>query len=203
MLQDAKDRRTAVREEDPRAKALPGPTDPNRDTVVKDPGERFQWSYPDLSGNIVTNMDPRFAGKVVLVNIAGSWCPNCHDEAPFLVELYRKYRSQGLEIVALSFEEADQLKDPARLRAFIKKYGIEYTVLLCGEPSQAKDRLTQAVNWKAWPTTFFGGSDGLGRGVHAGFPSSASGELHPQAKAELTAAVEKLLKEHLRSAREG
>jgi thiol-disulfide isomerase/thioredoxin len=45
----------------------------------------------------------------VLVTLMGSWCPDCHDEAPFLESLYRKYRSRGLEIVALSFEEGDQL----------------------------------------------------------------------------------------------
>src|SRR5262249_24967053 len=84
ILQDGKNKLTAMREEAARAKGLPEPTDPNKHTVVKDPGERFQWSYPDLSGKTVTNEDPRFAGKVVLVNIAGSWCPNCHDEAPFL-----------------------------------------------------------------------------------------------------------------------
>ena len=74
---------------------------------------------------------------MVLVNITGSWCPNCHDEAPFLAELYRKYRSQGLEVVALSFEEGDQLTNPTRLRAFMKEYGIDYTVLLGGSPTIA------------------------------------------------------------------
>ena len=201
ILQDGKNKLTAVRAEDARAKGLPEPTDPNRHTVVKDPGERFQWSYPDLSGKLITNEDPRFAGKVVLVNIAGSWCPNCHDETPFLVELYRKYHRQGLEIVGLFFEEADQLKDPARLRAFVKRYGIEYTVVLCGEPNQAKDKLTQAVNWNAWPTTFFVGRDGRVQRVHAGFPSSASGEMFRQAKVDFAREVEDLLKEHLRSAR--
>ena len=72
------------------------------------------------------------------MNISGSWCPNCHDEAPFLAELYKKYRGKGLEIVTLSFEEADQLANPTRLRAFIANYGIDYTVLLAGEPDQAR-----------------------------------------------------------------
>jgi thiol-disulfide isomerase/thioredoxin len=154
-----------------------------------------------LNGKTVSNADAKFRGKVVLVNITGSWCPNCHDEAPFLAELYKKYRDQGLEIVALSFEEADQLKDLARLRAFIKRYGIEYTVLVGGEPSEATAKLTQAVNWNSWPTTFFIGRDGLVRGVHAGFPSSASGDLYRQAKDEFTAEVQHLLRENQRTAR--
>ncbi|MEZ5286715.1 MAG: TlpA disulfide reductase family protein [Vicinamibacterales bacterium] len=46
----------------------------------------------------------RFRGKVVLVNISGSWCPNCHDEAPFLAALHRRFKDRGFEIVTLSFE---------------------------------------------------------------------------------------------------
>jgi thiol-disulfide isomerase/thioredoxin len=61
---------------------------------------------------------------VVIVSIGGSLCPNCHDEAPFLGDPYRKYKSQGLEIVELSFEEAGQLANPTRLRGFIRRYGI-------------------------------------------------------------------------------
>lgn len=201
ILQNGKTKLTAVRWEQARAKGLPEPTDPSRHTSVRDPAEPFQFNFPDLKGHMVSNTDPRFRGKVLLVNITGSWCPNCHDEAPFLAELYRKYRDQGLEIVALSFEESDQLKDPTRLRAFIKKYGIEYTVLLGGEPGEAKHKLTQAVNWNAWPTTFFLGRDGRVRSVHAGFPSSASGDLHLQAKQEFTHQVERLLRENVRTAR--
>jgi thiol-disulfide isomerase/thioredoxin len=201
MLQNGKAKLTAARVEQARAQGLAEPTDPSHHTSVRNPEEPFQFRFPDLTGKLVSNTDARFRGKVVLVNIAGSWCPNCHDETPFLVELYRKYHAQGLEIVMLDFEEPEQLKDPARLRAFIQKYGIEYTVLIGGETSEAKDKLTQAVNWNAWPTTFFLGRDGLVRGVHAGFPSSASGDLHRQAKEEFAAKVESLLKENLRTAR--
>jgi thiol-disulfide isomerase/thioredoxin len=186
----------AVRPEEALAKGLPQPTDPEKHTSVKDPSQPFNFSFPDLKGNLVSNTDARFRGKVVLINITGSWCPNCHDEAPFLAAMYDKYHSQGLEVVALNFEEADQLKDPTRLRAFIKEYGIKYTVLLCGETDSAKTKLTQAVNWDAWPTTFFVGRDGLVRSVHAGFPSPGSGELYKQAKDEFTAKVEKLLAEN-------
>jgi thiol-disulfide isomerase/thioredoxin len=201
LLENAKTQRTAVRWEVAHAKGLAEPTDPMKHTSVKDPNEAFQYSFPDLNGRTVSNADAKFRGKVVLVNITGSWCPNCHDEAPFLSDLYKKYRDQGLEIVALSFEEADQLKDLARLRAFIKRYDIQYTVLVGGEPSEAKDKLTQAVNWNSWPTTFFIGRDGLVRGVHAGFPSSASGDLYRQAKDEFTAEVQHLLRENQRTSR--
>ena len=189
---------TAVRDNAPRAKEIGAPTDPSRHTSVKDPGEPFRFSFPDLQGKTVSHTDPKFAGKVVLVNISGSWCPNCHDEAPFLSSLYRKYRAHGLEIVSLSFEEADQLSNPTRLKAFIATYGIEYTVLLSGEPEQLAEKLPQAVNLNAFPTTFILGRDGRVRGVHAGFPSPGSGEFYRKAEREITGQVERLLAERPR-----
>lgn len=195
ILQDGKTKLIGVRENEAKAKGLPEPADPSKHTSVKDPTKPFTFALPDLDGKLVTNEDLRFHGKVVLINILGSWCPNCHDEAPFLAALYKKYRLKGLEIVALAFEEGDQAKDPVRLRAFVKKYGIEYTVLLGGEPSEAPAKLVQVVNFNAWPTTFFVGRDGLVRGSHAGFPSVASGELYTQAKADFESKIEQLLRE--------
>ncbi|PWU12658.1 MAG: hypothetical protein C5B51_00320 [Terriglobia bacterium] len=195
ILSDGKTRMTAVRPAEARSRNLPPPADFNTHTSVKDPNEPFRFRFPDLNGRMVSNTDPRFRGKVVLVEITGSWCPNCHDEAPFLVDLYKKYKEQGLEIVSLSFEEGDQLKNPKRLRAFIRKYGIEFPVLLCGEPEDAKEKLTQAVDWDAWPTTFFLDRRGLVRRVHAGFPSSPSAELYREAIADFQSEVVTLLGE--------
>ena len=92
-----------------RALGIPEPPDPSRYTNVKDPTTPFHFSFPDVTGKIVSDTDAMFRGKVVLLAIGGSWCPNCHDEAPFLQQLYRKYLRRGLEIVTLSFEEAEQL----------------------------------------------------------------------------------------------
>jgi peroxiredoxin len=196
ILQNGKTKLSAVRAEVAQARGIPLPADPTQHTRVKDASEPFRFSFPDLNGKLVSNTDERFRNKVVLVEVSGSRCPNCHDEAPFLVELYRRYHSRGLEIVTLSFEEADQLQDPVRLRAFVKKYGIEYTMLLCGEQDDAKVKLTQADNWNAWPTTFFLGRDGRVHSVHAGFTSTGSGDLFRQAKADFVATVEGLLAEN-------
>jgi thiol-disulfide isomerase/thioredoxin len=192
---------TALRPEQARAKGLPEPTDASQHTRVNDPTKPFNFSFPDLNGKIVSNTDARFRNKVLLINITGSWCPNCHDEAPFLAALYNKYHDQGLEIVALSFEEAEQLGDPTRLKAFIKEYGIKYTVLLGGETGSAKEKLTQALDWDSWPTTFFVGRDGLVKRVHSGFPSPGSGELFKKAEEEFRAEVERLLAENQSSSR--
>jgi thiol-disulfide isomerase/thioredoxin len=192
---------TAYRPVDARAKGLPEPTDPTRHTRVSNPDEPFAFSFPDVDGHTVSNTDARFRGKVVLVNITGSWCPNCHDEAPFLAELYRKYHSQGLEIVALDFEEPEQLKDLTRLRAFVKHYGIEYTVLVGGDPDQVNQKIPQLVNLNAWPTTLFIGRDGLVKTIHVGFASAASGEFNAELKKEITANVEQLLAQNQEGSR--
>lgn len=186
---------TATRAEIARAKGLPAPADPAHHTTVKDPAEPFYFRFPDLTGHIVADTDPRFRGKVILVSVGGSWCPNCHDEAPFLMELYRRYHGLGLEIVSLSFEEDDQGKDPRRLHAFVEKYGIEYPVLLCGDPADVEEKLPQTVNLTTWPATFFLGRDGRVRATHAGFASRATGELHKQLKEDMAGLVERLLAE--------
>lgn len=185
----------AARADAPAAAAIGTPTDPSLHTRIKNPSEAFHFSFPDLEGRVVSSTDAQFRGKVLLVNISGSWCPNCHDEAPFLSALYKKYRAKGLEIVTLSFEEADQLANPTRLRAFIATYGLEYTVLLPGEPDELAEKVPQAENLNAFPTTFLLARDGRVRGVHAGFPSPGSGAFYTKAEHEITEQVERLLAE--------
>ncbi len=201
VVQNAKSAYRAVRSAAARAQGLPEPADPTRWTSVADASQPLRFTAPDLSGRPISESDPLFQGKVVLLNITGSWCPNCHDEAPFLADLYRKYRHRGLEIIALSFEEAEQLQQPDRLKAFVRTYGIEYTVLLGGTPDDVKAKLPQAVNLNTWPATFFIGRDGLVRGAHAGFASRAAGPEHERVKADFVAKVEKLLVETVREAR--
>ena len=195
LVQNRRRELVAVRSDSARAAELDQPTDPSRHTTVVDPDEPFRFSFPDLEGRVVTNEDARFDGKVVLVSITGSWCPNCHDEAPFLSTLYRTYRDLGLEIVAFSFEQEDQLADPTRLRAFIALYELDYTFLLAGVPDELSAKVPQAVNLNAVPTTFLLGRDGRVRAVHAGFPSPASGSFYTDVIDEITSQVEALLAE--------
>lgn len=195
LLQDKKTSLTAFRATDPRASAIPDPTDPELHTRAKDPNAVFTFSFPDLDGRIVSSSDERFQNKVLAISMTGSWCPNCHDEAPFLSELYRKYKGDGLEVIAFAFEEEAQLKNPVRLKAFLKKFGIEYPVLLAGIPDQLNEKVPQAENLNAFPTTVFVGRDGRIRSIHAGFASKAAGEFHEKGKGAVTAIVERLLAE--------
>jgi thiol-disulfide isomerase/thioredoxin len=193
LVMNGKTEYTALRPEAARAKGLAPPTDPADHTGVKDPSEVFHFAFNDLSGKLISQDDPRLKGKVIVLNVFGSWCPNCHDEAPFLEEMYKKYRARGVEVVGVDFEEADQLQDPVRMRAFAKRYGIDYTILVAGATGEVNEKLSQMKNFNAWPTTFFIGKDGRVAHVHAGFPSSASGKKYTEAKQDFAQTVERLL----------
>ena len=189
-----------------RAKGIPEPPDPSRYTNVKHPTEPFHFSFPDVAGKTVSDTDPQFQGKVVILAIGGSWCPNCHDEAPFLSELYRDYHARGLEIVGLMFEnDADPKVARPRVQTFIKRYDIKYPMLLCGTTNPTPtsktiaDALPEIVNFGAYPTSIYLGRDGRVRSVHAGFASPATGEEHVRLKKELRAFVEQLIAEPARA----
>jgi thiol-disulfide isomerase/thioredoxin len=185
-----------VRSSEARAKGIPEPPDPSRYTTVKDPTSAFQFAFPDLTGKTVSSSDPAFKGKVVILSIGGSWCPNCHDEAPFLGELYRDYRARGLEIVGLMFEnDPDPVVARPRVQSFIKRHSIKYPMLLAGTTQNIAEKMPQIVNFGAYPTTIYLGRDGKVRGVHAGFASPATGEEHTRLKTELRELVERLLAE--------
>lgn len=185
----------AYRPEVARAKGLPEPSNFLTHTTVRDPDAVFTYAFPDVNGKVITHEDPIVKGKVVVAVVTGTWCPNCHDEAQFLVELQKQYGSRGLQVIALDFEEEDQLNSLTRVRAFIKKYGVPYPYLIAGTPAEMWDKIPQAVNLNSWPTTFFIGRDGKVKAVHAGFAGPASGPFHTALKAEFTSVIEKLLKE--------
>jgi len=195
-----------VRGAEARAKGIPEPPDPSRYTTVKDPTTPFAFSFPDMTGKIVSNTDPAFRGKVVILAIGGSWCPNCHDEAPFLGELYHDYHARGLEIVGLMFEnDPNPTVFRPRVASFVKRYNIQYPMLYAGTTNptpQSKviaEALPQIVNFGAYPTSVYLGRDGRVRSVHAGFASPATGEEHVRLKKELREVVEHLLAETAQS----
>jgi len=183
----------AYRADVAQAKGLPQPEDYDTHTSVRDPEEKFAFSFPDVHGKLVSNEDARFKGKVVLAIVTGTWCPNCHDEAQYLVQLDKKYRDKGLAIVALDFEEPEQQKSLERQRAFVKKYGVQYTYLIAGAPSDIGEKLPQLVNLNTWPATIFVGRDGLVKGVHSGFASPASGQFNSELQKDFAAKIEQLL----------
>src|ERR1035438_3896370 len=87
----------AYRTEEARAKGVAEPADFTTHTTMRDPNEVFTYKFPDVNGKVLSNEDPKFKNKVVLAIVTGTWCPNCHDEAQYLVQLYAKYHDKGLE----------------------------------------------------------------------------------------------------------
>jgi thiol-disulfide isomerase/thioredoxin len=189
---------TAARTQEAAAKGLPNPPDPSLYTSVDNSSEPFRFQAPDLDGKMVTSDDPLFQGKVLLVTVMGSWCPNCHDEAPFYEQLYRQYQAQGLEIIALSFEYTGEIeRDRAQIRAFNRRHGVTYLTLLAGTTNDGEVQrvLPQLSNFGAFPTTIFVGRDGRPRTVHAGFSGPATGSAFELLKVQITNLVRVLLAE--------
>jgi thiol-disulfide isomerase/thioredoxin len=160
--------------------------------------EPFRFAFPDLSGRLVSSDDPRFKGKVVLVDIFGSWCPTCHDAAPALVRLYRDYHARGVEVVGLAFEAiGDSAIDAPLVRRYRDKFGIPFPLLMGGVSDQeaVSAALPQLRGFTAFPTTIFLGRDGRVRRIHAGFYGPATGAQHQALVREFRREVEALLRE--------
>jgi thiol-disulfide isomerase/thioredoxin len=193
-LESGAQKLVALRPAEARARNLAPPLDPMTYAHVKNPDERFHFSFKDVDGKPYT--EDSFAGKPYVVSITGSWCPNCRDEAPFLVELYQGYHAKGMEMAAFCFESAG---DPtwAPLRAFVRKFNIQYPALLAGEPSAGvlKTAVPQIENLSAYPTTIYVGKDGKVRAVHTGFPSGGSGVELARVKEEIRATIEHMIAE--------
>jgi thiol-disulfide isomerase/thioredoxin len=187
------DKLIAYRPEVERTKGLPEPDNYQTHTGVRNPDEVFKFAFPDDNGKLVSNDDIRFKNKVVIAMITGTWCPNCHDEAQYLVQLYKKYHDKGLEIVALDFEEPSQQKSLSREKAFVKHYGVQYPYLIAGDVHEVWEKIPQFSNLNSWPTIIFIGRDGKVKATHTGFASPASGEFYTQLKSEFESNVEKLL----------
>lgn len=163
-------------------------------TRMRNPSEPLRFSFPDLDGKPVASTDERFRGKALLVTIMGSWCPNCHDEAVFLIELYDKFRGRGLEIVALGFEYTGEApRDVRQLKIFAQRYRVPYPILYAGATEDAEKTLVQIEGFRSYPTTILTGRDGKVRLIHTGFDGPATGARFTQLKRDITAAVEQAL----------
>jgi thiol-disulfide isomerase/thioredoxin len=169
------------------------PIDPTQYTKVKNPNEPFAFSFRDVEGKLVSNTDAQYKGKVVLVNITGSWCPNCNDDAPVLDALYKKYKTQGLEIVGLSFESGDIDYDRDRVKAFVARNKVTYPILIAGTVDNIATQLPFVENFAGYPTTFFLDRSGKVKLIHDGFSGPGTGVEYERLKAEIDSEVRKLL----------
>jgi len=167
-------------------------------TAMRDGVRQFDFAFPDLSGKTVSSKDPQFRGKVLIVALAGSWCPNCHDEAAFLAPLYKDYRGKGLEIVSLQFEHFGDFERAAQAtQRFRQHYGIEYTTLIAGvsDKDEAAKKLPMLKSFIAFPTTVFIDRKGNVRKIHTGYTGPATGDHYIQFVNEVKTTLDRLLAE--------
>jgi thiol-disulfide isomerase/thioredoxin len=167
-------------------------------TAMRPGVKKFDFAFPDLSGKTVSSKDPQFHGKVLIVALAGSWCPNCHDEAAFLAPLYKDYRGKGLEIVSLMFEHFGDFPHAAEAtQRFRQHYGIEYTTLIAGisDKDEAAKKLPMLQRFVAFPTTIFVDRKGNVRKIHTGYTGPATGDHYIQFVSEVKTTLDQLLAE--------
>lgn len=170
--------------------------DANSLTYLKDGFDQIEFSFNNIEGETVSLIDDKFKNKVVIVQIMGSWCPNCMDETAYLVSLYNNLSSQGLEIVSLAFEKSDNeetnLHSLKRLRDHFK---VPYEILLAGKASkrEAANKLPMLNHVLSFPTSIYIDRTGKVRRIHTGFSGPGTGEYYKEFVEETNRFVTQLL----------
>ncbi len=169
-------------------------------TFLNDGYEKLAFSFPDVNGNYISLEDPQFQNKVVLIQIMGTYCPNCLDESKFLVEYLKENSQDDLEVIALAFEyaktEEAAFKGITRLK---DRLGISYPVLLAqygsADKKTANEKLPMLNHILSYPTTIFIDKKGEVRKIHTGFNGPATGEKYVEFKQDFKEIVNSLLAE--------
>tara|TARA_R110002073_G_scaffold138424_2_gene288052 strand:- start:27001 stop:28206 length:1206 start_codon:yes stop_codon:yes gene_type:complete len=169
-------------------------------TFIKEGYDTFNFSFPDLDGNVVSLSDERFKDKVVLIQLMGSYCPNCLDETKFYSKFYEANKDKGLEIVALAFENAKTkekaIKGITRMK---ERVGLNYEILLAqigtNDKGKAQEKMPMLNKVVSYPTTIYLDRKGKVRKIHTGFNGPATGEKYISFQKEFNAFMEMLLSE--------
>ncbi|MDX5449173.1 MAG: TlpA family protein disulfide reductase [Bacteroidota bacterium] len=172
---------------------------PDADSLIfLNPGyEGISFSFPTPEGKMVESNPESQTGKVTILTVMGSWCPNCMDEARFLTELYDKYADHGLQIYGLSFENAQDFEGAAKAVTKMKEdLGIPYTILIAGRPGRENtlSALPMLSSPPSFPTAIYIGKNGEVRRIHKGFNGPGSSE-YPEYVKETETFIKELLKE--------
>lgn len=168
-------------------------------TKMKQGESKFNFSFTDIDGKKVSINDGRFKNKVVLIQIMGSWCPNCMDETNFLSGFYDKYKSKGVEIIGLAYERTTNFtRSQNSLRSFQKRFKVKYTLLITGisvnDSLRSEKTLPQLENIEGFPTTIFLNKKGEVEKIHTGFNGPGTGQHYELQKKEFYDIVDGLLK---------
>lgn len=173
--------------------ALP---DPYKLTYLKDGYTSFDLSFPDVDGHAVSLHDKKYKGKVVIVTIGGTWCPNCVDETAFLAPWYKANHARGVEIIALQYERKT---DTAYVRKVLtrlrQKYDIRYDQVFGGvaDKQVVANSLPSLNTFLAFPTTILIDKKGRVARIHTGYAGPATGKYYEQFVREFNAEIDELL----------
>ena len=139
----------------------------------------INFSFKNSDGEIISLSDSKFEGKPKLINIMGTWCPNCRDEANFLKENYQKIQNEGIEVISLAFERyRDEKKSLAAIKRYEDTMEIPWTMLYAGnynksEASQTLDFIDKVISY---PTLLFVDKNNEITKIHTGFNGPATSE---------------------------
>lgn len=151
-------------------------TDPTSITHLLPGYTHLDFSFSDTDGNTITLNDERFQGKAKVIQINGTWCPNCKDETNFLAEFY-KTKPDNLEIIGVSFEKyTDTLKAYKAIDHYVKKFGVPYPMLYGGinnaESFSKAFPMLSRIN--SYPTTVYLNKDNSVFKIYSGFSGPAT-----------------------------
>ncbi len=152
--------------------------DPLAQTVMKS-NEVFNITLPSPEGNMITLHDPPYAGKPKIIQIMGTWCPNCRDETTFLLEYLKKHPDPGFEILGISFErQPDTLKAMKAIETYREKLHIPYTIVYGGSNDKklASEKLSMLNKVVAYPSMIFLSTTDQVTDIHTGFTGPATPE---------------------------
>jgi len=172
--------------------------DPYELTYLKAGYESLSFTFPDTDSNMVSLDDPKYQDKVLIVQMMGTWCPNCMDESRFFAQLYDQYQSQGLEIIALAYERQPGFEDAVtNIQRLRDRFEIDYDILIAGtsDKLEAAETLPMLNTVISFPTAIFIDKHGEIRKIHTGFYGPGTGDYYSRFVDETTNFIEKLLNE--------
>jgi thiol-disulfide isomerase/thioredoxin len=169
-------------------------------TFLKQGYDKLDFSFPDVNGNKISSDDDRFKDKVVILQIFGTWCPNCMDETKFLTKWYEENKDRGVEILGLAYERKDDFDyASSRVKKMKEKLGVGYDFVIAGtyDKAKASETLPALNKVLAFPTTIFIGKDGKVKHIHTGFSGPGTGIYYDQFKERFNQIVNELLAKDL------
>lgn len=155
--------------------------DPYKLTYLKDGRKTIDFSFPDLTGKIVSPHDEKYRGKVTIIEIIGSWCPNCTDQTRFLAPWFAANRQRGVEAIAVGFEQEDNFAYAQKTLGKLKDFfGIQYDIVFGGinDKKIATQKLDGLNFMAAFPTTIILDRKGEVREIYTGYTGTVTGKYY-------------------------